>query len=1126
MSPGNELRHLPPKGKGSRPITPASISADEAEVKPKKSRARSDSKPRKPTKRRKKGATEAGPSNASGDANTIASLPGPTSSLITPAASPGLSEDAIGAYEIDPNRNRRKRRKKTPNPLGDGQDGTSEERSCGLPSAPQENFSDALKSPKVCSSWNGRILTIRAPTERLAKLSSAAGEKSQELSFPSASDCLGKQGKTGGKASGIAPLSAPDDQTKPRRGVSYNPNTGIVVIPRSPFVPPDTPVPLPSSPLPELDLPHSTIHERDEAPLSALEEAVQKNKQVVYDYETGALMIQSSPLFVPESPAMPSVNAFSLMGKKKDPPPLDLNRPILETRTKPAPAVTICDIPRRTAASLDTKPVHPFFKPGGIKKLDNAPTTTTPVANTTSGDDTGRMKSISLESQDQLQGSSCLFDNNQTHLPSAGPSVQAPISYFNSVNSRSLGNSGAVGPPWPSKDNCHVRGLSEERAIVHMVEGELVLRERKLKDTVVAILPEEDILGLYASHLDVKAQKEDMLSADYHERRFYEIPSDVKLPKRVVTTGVKFQEAIRERVSARLPHPNKGAVEVSPGRANSVSSISSEGRTRQPHQALLNLYDRLGRELSAFDKGECESQAWETKYAPTSSSEVLQIGKEPRILKDWLIALKVENMGTGSKNPKQGTKRKQKHNLGAAAGKAATKRKKKCKKDDDELSGFIVDSEEELDEMDEITDPEDTDYSTIPGAKKSTIRAGDKGIDSPFGGLREPDRLVNAVVISGPNGCGKTAAIYAVAKEVGFTIFEVSPGAKRSGKEILDLVGEMTRNHLVQKAKAGTPTSATSFFKSKMEKSTQVEEDLQFNKSQQSLLLLEEVDLLFDEDKQFWSTVLSLIAQSKRPVVMTCNDEGLLPIDLLSLHAVLRLTPPPTDLIVDHLLLICANEGHMLRREAIMALVNATGRDLRASLMELEFWCRMGVGDRKGGLDWMLVRWPKGSDRDEDGNVLRVISRNTYRKGMDWIQRGAGDEEKWNGVWEKWGVDVGSGEDRELRDFSAGLGKNLQSLEIWDDYAEAMSSADICAGLGMDSTEVGFVTRPKEIASAEMTDHYAQGRTRYYAPPNRRKSSFGRYRWISNSANGYRSHTLVNRNKYLDLCENSRKDPS
>ena len=109
------------------------------------------------------------------------------------------------------------------------------------------------------------------------------------------------------------------------------------------------------------------------------------------------------------------------------------------------------------AASLDAKPVHPLFKPGEMKKLDNTRTTTTSAANTTNRDDADRMKFISLEPR-----ISCFLDNNQTHLPSAGPSVQAPISYFNSVNSRPLGNSGAVGLPWPSKDNCTVRGLSEE----------------------------------------------------------------------------------------------------------------------------------------------------------------------------------------------------------------------------------------------------------------------------------------------------------------------------------------------------------------------------------------------------------------------------------------------------------------------------------------------------------------------------------------------------------------------------------------------------------------------------------------------------------------------------------------
>jgi len=42
-----------------------------------------------------------------------------------------------------------------------------------------------------------------------------------------------------------------------------------------------------------------------------------------------------------------------------------------------------------------------------------------------------------------------------------------------------------------------------------------------------------------------------------------------------------------------------------------------------------------------------------------------------------------------------------------------------------------------------------------------------------------------------------------------------------------------------------------------------------------ALICLEEVDVLYEEDKGFWPCVTSFVEKSRRPVVMTCN--GILP---------------------------------------------------------------------------------------------------------------------------------------------------------------------------------------------------------------------------------------------------------
>ena len=120
---------------------------------------------------------------------------------------------------------------------------------------------------------------------------------------------------------------------------------------------------------------------------------------------------------------------------------------------------------------------------------------------------------------------------------------------------------------------------------------------------------------------------------------------------------------------------------------------------------------------------------------------------------------------------------------------------------------------------------------------------------------------------------------------------------------------------------------------------------------------------------------------------MTCTNESLVRINQDSLHANLYMSPASTDLATDYLLLLAAKEGHLLSRQTVSSLYESKGYDLRATIMELDFWCQMAVGDRKGGLEWMYQRWPPGKDVDEHGQVLRVASKDTYQTGMGWVER-------------------------------------------------------------------------------------------------------------------------------------------
>ncbi|KAL2752336.1 hypothetical protein ACRALDRAFT_212775 [Sodiomyces alcalophilus JCM 7366] len=661
---------------------------------------------------------------------------------------------------------------------------------------------------------------------------------------------------------------------------------------------------------------------------------------------------------------------------------------------------------------------------------------------------------------------------------------------------------GARHPAWPWKGVVHVTDDSERPRASTVTPGFSDMSLKKSKGRATNIPEDESIISRLRNALDIGGV---LNSINTTSDGFDPPPPGLRLPGKHFESGPKLQKRVRPELQTRLFPDNQTAESDSEDEIGIATS-------RKPHAAIARLYQSLATHLSAFDKSECEDLLWAHKYAPETADEVLQSGQEAHLLRDWLEALKVQSVDTGSSPAVQKPGKKK-----LVSG--SKKKRKRAK-----LDGFVVSSDEESDNLDEITDPEDS-----AGPKQTVVQNG--GIISR--NTKESMRLSNAALISGPHGSGKTATVYAVAKELGFEIFEINASSRRSGKDVSEKVGDMTRNHLVQhhreggrsgdgtdtgvedetakEVKSGKQGSVMSFFKPKAaakthanatagpepvrkqppkQGETDASKPTQPKAQKQSLILLEEADILYEEDKQFWATIMTLIAQSKRPFIMTCNDESLIPVESLNLYGIFRFSPPPEDLAVDLLLLIAANEGHALRRSPVKALLQSRSGDFRASLMELNYWCQLGIGDRRGGVDWFYPRWPKGCDRDENGDVVRVISEDTYLEGMGWLGRDStarsspgAEVELMSQCWSGFHIDLGDW--HNTTDMAAWVGclkkeacsaeGRIAALDLYDEFSDALSTADLYSNgrFGVGLEESLDPTQP--AIPAKMRDDYVIG---------------------------------------------------
>ncbi|KAI8095309.1 P-loop containing nucleoside triphosphate hydrolase protein [Thamnidium elegans] len=255
------------------------------------------------------------------------------------------------------------------------------------------------------------------------------------------------------------------------------------------------------------------------------------------------------------------------------------------------------------------------------------------------------------------------------------------------------------------------------------------------------------------------------------------------------------------------------------------------------------------------------------------------------------------------------------------------------------------------------------------------------------------EQVYNVILMVGGHGTGKTAAAYTAAKETGYTVFEINSSTRRAGKDVARLVGEMTASHLVRfdhqakKRKKGE----TIIMRDTVKKPKKIDISMHFKRMltmasketiekdevvvvepkkeendivmvdavvdddddeepapscdtiikdqhKQSLVLLEEVDILFEEDKGFWPAVIELCHKSKRPIIMTCNDSSQIPFDHLNVQSTIYLDEPEKESLLPYLQLICYSENGIVEPYDLEFLCELYHYDTRKMIDTLQLW--------------------------------------------------------------------------------------------------------------------------------------------------------------------------------------------
>ncbi|XP_027332493.1 uncharacterized protein LOC113847527 isoform X2 [Abrus precatorius] len=240
--------------------------------------------------------------------------------------------------------------------------------------------------------------------------------------------------------------------------------------------------------------------------------------------------------------------------------------------------------------------------------------------------------------------------------------------------------------------------------------------------------------------------------------------------------------------------------------------------------------------------------------------------------------------------------------------------------------------------------------------------------------IDDKDSLQNVLLLTGPVGSGKSAAVYACAREQGFEVLELNTSDRRNGATVKQNFGDaleshgfrlMDQDHTASSHKKITKLpSAPALPNGKAAKEMNDDGVIELitisndethspagtsprlhdqkivyigDNSIQTLILVEDVDILFPEDRGCIAAIQHIAKAAQGPIILTSNSKKPgLPDKFARLHV--SFTLPSPDELLCHLYMVCVTEEVNIDPLLLEKFIESCDGDIRKTIMQLQFW--------------------------------------------------------------------------------------------------------------------------------------------------------------------------------------------